>query len=173
MALEWQHLTENIVKNGVFTIPHPSKVTSWADNMSIWPSITTSKIFSYFIDSMAVDGNAINNLKSSEAFQYLHSDKVGCALVHDMDSLIYLKADVQPSQSVNNSAHNAWVLVTKTGDVETAGCTCIAGPGRSHARPPCFGRYGSPSYACIKMFVCIRVIIYNRTRVIKIKSNPL
>ncbi|CAM4659064.1 unnamed protein product [Leuciscus chuanchicus] len=30
-----------------------------------------------------------------------------------------------------SSAHNAWVLVTKTGDVETAGCTCIAGPGRS------------------------------------------
>lgn len=131
MALEWQHSTEKLVKNGVLTIPHPSKVTSWADNMSIWPSITTSKIFSYFIDSMAVDGNAINNLKSSEAFQYLHSDKVGCALLHDMGSLIYLKADVQPSQSVNNSAHNAWVLVTKTGDVETAGCTCIAGPGRS------------------------------------------
>ncbi|MPV02321.1 hypothetical protein FVA96_24295 [Escherichia coli] len=84
MALEWQHSTENLVKNGVLTIPHPSKVTSWADNMSIWPSITTSETFSYFIDSMAVDGNAINNLKSSEAFQYLHSDKVGCVLLHDM-----------------------------------------------------------------------------------------
>lgn len=80
---------------------------------------------------MAVDGNAINNLKSSEAFQYLHSDKVGCVLLHDMGIIVYLKVDVQPSQCVNNAAHNAWVWVSKTGDVETAGCSCITGPGRS------------------------------------------
>ncbi|KAG1927176.1 hypothetical protein F2P79_024453 [Pimephales promelas] len=77
---------------------------------------------------MAVDGNAFNNLNGSEAFQYLHSVKVGCVLLH-LDSLIYLKADVQSSQSVNNSAPNAWVLVTKTGDVYLY--RRFAGSGRS------------------------------------------
>ena len=113
------------------SIPHPTALRTWEDNMSVWPSITYSKICSYFVESMAIDGKAMENLKASEAYQYLHSNKVGCVLSYKHDGFVYLKANVEPSQSLSNSWHNAWVLLTEEGDVQTAGCTCIAGPGRS------------------------------------------
>lgn len=54
-------------------------------------------------------------------------------------------------------------------------CTCIADSPDLDVpvpmQPLCFGRYVSPLYACIKMFVCISVFIYNRTR--RVKSYPL
>ncbi|XP_045071143.1 uncharacterized protein LOC123484643 [Coregonus clupeaformis] len=96
-----------------------------------WPNITYSKICSYFVQSMAIDGKAMDNLKASEAYQYLHSNKVGCVMSYKHDRFVYLKANVEPSQCLNNAWHNAWVLVTEAGEVKTVGCTCVAGPGRS------------------------------------------
>ncbi|CAJ1071402.1 uncharacterized protein LOC125296826 [Xyrichtys novacula] len=73
----------------------------------------------------------MENLKASEAYQYLHSGKVGCVLAYKHDGFVYLKANVEPSQCLNNSPHSAWVMLNENGDVQTAGCTCVAGPGRS------------------------------------------
>lgn len=75
---------------------------------------------------MVVDENAFNNLKSSEAYQYVHSNKVGCVYQHG--SFVYLRANVQPSKRVSDSWRSAWVVVMETGDMETAGCTSVAGP---------------------------------------------
>ena len=81
--------------------------------------------------SLGVDGATMKNYKSTEAYQYLHSGKVGRVLLHQIkEDLIFLKADVQPSQS-SSPVHSAWVLVTNLGAVETAGCSCIAGQGKS------------------------------------------
>ena len=88
--------------------------------------------FNYFVESTASDGKAMQNLKGAEAYQYLHSDKVGKVLIKELgNELVYLKADVEPSQSLHVSHHKAWVLSTMTGVVQTAGCSCIAGPGHS------------------------------------------
>ncbi len=77
-------------------------------------------MFSYFVDSVACDGKAISNLKSSEAYQYLHSSKVGCVLFKDVgNDFVYLKAYVEPSQSLNVSHHKAWVLVSMSGVIQT------------------------------------------------------
>lgn len=83
---------------------------------------------------MAVDGNAVENVRSSAAYQYVHSNKVGCVRTYKHDSFVSLKADVEPSQCLNGSWHDAWVVVTEAGDVETAGCACVAGPGRPWSR---------------------------------------
>ena len=37
--------------------------------------------FNYFVESTASDGKAMQNLKGAEAYQYLHSDKVGKVLL--------------------------------------------------------------------------------------------
>ncbi|XP_061585970.1 uncharacterized protein LOC133451056 [Cololabis saira] len=124
MSLPWEHGSTTLTGDGV-TLPHPDSVQNWEDNMTTWPSITFAKIISYFSDSMAIDG------KASEAFQYLHSNKVGCLMSYKHDRFVFFKANVKPSQSLNNLWHNAWVLVTEAGDVKTAGCSCVAGPGRS------------------------------------------
>jgi len=128
--LAWEHGSTTLTGDGV-TIPHPNSVQNWEDNMTTWPRITYSNICSYFMHSMAIDGKAMDNLKASEAYQYLHSNKVGCVMSYKHDHFIYLKANVEPSQCLNNAWHNAWVLVIEAGDVKTAGCTCVAGPGRS------------------------------------------
>nr|WPK86750.1 NLR_family_CARD_domain-containing_3-like protein isoform_X2 [Sebastes schlegelii] len=46
------------------------------DDLKKWPQITSTSIFSFVIDSVATDGEEMNNLKSSEADQYFHSNKV-------------------------------------------------------------------------------------------------
>ena len=48
--------------------------------------------------------------------------------------LLYLKAEIIPSQDVS-CLHQAWVFTTTEGVVQTAGCSCIAGLGKtcSHA----------------------------------------
>nr|WPK86751.1 NLR_family_CARD_domain-containing_3-like protein isoform_X3 [Sebastes schlegelii] len=52
-------------------------VRKWMeDDLKKWPQITSTSIFSYVIDSVATDGEKMNNLKSSEADQYFHSDNV-------------------------------------------------------------------------------------------------
>nr|XP_055075234.1 uncharacterized protein LOC129454684 [Misgurnus anguillicaudatus] len=126
----WEHSSTTLSGDGV-TLPHPNSVQNWEDNMTTWPNITYSKICSYYLQSMAIDGKAMDNLKSSEAYQYLHSNKVGCVMSYRHGSFVYLKANVEPSQCLNNAWHNGWVLVTEAGEVKTAGCTCVAGPGRS------------------------------------------
>lgn len=127
----WEHnLTE--LKNGNINIPLPSAVTGWEDEVKKWPRITYSSIFSYVVESVSCDGKAMMNLKSSEAYQYLHSEKVGRVWLKEItEDLVYLKAEIEPSQSLKTTHHKAWVLVSKTGVIQTAGCSCIAGPGRS------------------------------------------
>ena len=130
MSIQWQHSLNDLTGDGI-TIPHPNSVQNWVDNMATWPNITYSKICAYFVDSIATDGKAMDSLKASEAYQCLHSDKVGCVISYKHDRFVYLKANVEPSQCLNSVWHNAWVLVTEAGEVKTAGCTCVAGPGRS------------------------------------------
>ncbi|XP_041947353.1 uncharacterized protein LOC121708620 [Alosa sapidissima] len=114
-------------------IPLPSMLADWEDDMKKCPRITYGEIFRYFIQSVATDGEAMNNIKSSETYQYLHSHKIGPVLLKEVaNGMVYLKADVEPSQSCKSPHHRAWVLVSaSSGEIQTAGCSCIAGPGRS------------------------------------------
>lgn len=67
---------------------YPLTVQDWEDNVTTWPNITYSKICAYFVDSIAIDGKAMDNLKASEAYQYLHSNKVGCVLSYKHDRFV-------------------------------------------------------------------------------------
>ena len=53
----------------------PTAIEEREDNVKKWPHVTYCSIFNYFLESTASDGKAMQNLKSSEAYQYLHSDK--------------------------------------------------------------------------------------------------
>ncbi len=95
----WNHTLTELIKDSI-SIPVPSLTEEWKDDLKKWPRITYSSIFSYFVDSVACDGKAMSNLKSSEAYQYLHNNKVGRVLFKDVgNDFVYLKADVDPSQS--------------------------------------------------------------------------
>ena len=74
--LVWENRPTTLTGGDGVTLPHPNCVQNWEDNMQTWPSVTYSKICSYIMDSMAIDSKAMDNLKASEAYQYLHSSKV-------------------------------------------------------------------------------------------------
>lgn len=122
----WEHILLHLERNNVI-IPLPSTIEGWEDDLKKWPQITYTSIFSYIIDSVAMDGEAMNNLKSSEAYQYLHSNKVGRVLLKEVGHyLVYLKAHTEPSQSLKVQHHQAWVLVSTSGEIQTVGCSSVA-----------------------------------------------
>ena len=93
----WEQLRQDSI-----TISLPNNIEGWEDDVKKLPRITYSSRFSYFLNSAASDGEAMNSLKSSEVYQCLHSNKVGYVLLKEIvgHNLIYLKADVEPSQSL-------------------------------------------------------------------------
>ncbi len=133
----WQHDQDYLTKtvNKVtLCVPHPMKLTSatsWIDDMKQWPAVTYIDIINYLVLSEGVDGEELRNYKSTKAYSYLHSNKIGRILFHKHQQFTLLKAEVEPSQSINKPNHIAWVMLQNNGVVETAGCSCVAGPGRS------------------------------------------
>ena len=78
-------------------------------------------ICNYLVLSVGVDGEAMENFKSLESYQYFHAFKVGAVMFNEPASdMCVLKGGVTPSQAVKATKHTAWVLVTSAGMVETA-----------------------------------------------------
>lgn len=68
--------------------------------------ITYSSIFSYFIESVAFNGKVLNNLKSSEPYQYPLSNEVRRILLKEVEqSHVHLKTCIVPSQSSHHIAN--------------------------------------------------------------------
>ncbi|KAK7495572.1 hypothetical protein BaRGS_00013270 [Batillaria attramentaria] len=99
--------------------------------MTLWPRVSYANLFNYFVLSECFDGEAMENYKSMESYNYFQSEKVGTVYISVVDGLCLVRADVTPSQAEHRDKHEAWCLLTSSGVVETAGCTCHAGRGRS------------------------------------------
>ena len=89
--MNWEHSQRLLTKDGL-SIPHPSTIptSTWEDNVLGWPEVVCEKILKYFLDSVAVDGDAMQNLKAAAAFDYLHSNKIGSVLMHKHDRFVLL-----------------------------------------------------------------------------------
>ena len=74
----------------------------------------------------------------------------------DDSDLVFLKADVLPSQS-KTSVHSAWVFATSSVIIKTFGCSCIAGQGKScsHAAVILW------KVSCAKEWLCLSRYSYN------------
>ncbi|XP_048091752.1 uncharacterized protein LOC125289110 [Alosa alosa] len=99
--------------------------------MKLWPDVSYVDIINYFVLSEGVDGETLRNYKSTEAYNYLHSNKIGKILCTKYNEFIFLKAEVEPSQSINKPKQLAWIMTRPIGIIETVGCSCIAGLGKS------------------------------------------
>ena len=128
----WVHGPDYLANaDGTVKLLHPNVTAAgWLDDMKQWPELQEKDLINYFILSEGVDGNEIQNWKSTEAYNYLHSGKIGIVLCRKEGDFTFLKAEVEPSQSVNKAKHKAWVL-TEANVIQTVGCSCIAGKGRS------------------------------------------
>ncbi|XP_077509219.1 uncharacterized protein LOC144120555, partial [Amblyomma americanum] len=114
------------------TYKHPEGIAAWIDETREWPSICSPDVVFYLLDSKAWDLQAMRNYRSLESYNYRQSGYEGKILFHKISAdARYVKAAVCPSQSVNAAPRNAWACVKRTGEVETAGCSCMAGNGKT------------------------------------------
>ncbi|XP_070390815.1 uncharacterized protein [Dermacentor albipictus] len=113
------------------TYVHPMFVNSWVDDVKAWPSVSSAHIVCYLIKSKACDLKEAEAYKSLDSYNFVQSGWVGQVLCHNVNAdLVYLKADVRPSQAINQKPWTAWACVRHTGQVITAGCSCMAGKAR-------------------------------------------
>ena len=59
----------------------PSVLTEPSDDMKQWPDICYIDIVNYLVFPDGVDGKELCNYKSTEAYNYLHSNEIGKVLV--------------------------------------------------------------------------------------------
>ena len=75
--IKWEETLGELRHPNGATLPHPTIIKNWTDDMKRWPEITYGDIFNHFVLVLGVDGSAMKSYKSTEAYQYLHSGKVG------------------------------------------------------------------------------------------------
>ena len=75
--------------------------------MKQWTDVSYINIVNYLVFFEGVDGGKLRSYKSTEAYNYLHSNKIGKVLLKKHSKFIFLKAAVAPSQSVNQAKHTA------------------------------------------------------------------
>ena len=93
MDVTWAETSDAVRSSGGEMLLHPSLITEWMDDMRRWPPVMYGDIFNYMVLSVGVDGASMKNFKSTEAYQYLHSRKVGRVLLHKLDAKkLFLKA---------------------------------------------------------------------------------
>ncbi|XP_064464949.1 uncharacterized protein LOC135376376 [Ornithodoros turicata] len=107
---------------------HSDHITSWSDDIKLWPNVTSGDIVYYLINSKVCDLQEVKAYKSLESYRYLQSGWVGKLLAHKIDEdTAYVKGEVRPSQAVKNKPQRAWSRARYSGVVLTGGCTCMAG----------------------------------------------
>lgn len=71
----------------------------------------------------------MSNYKSLEARMYFHAGWVQTVFSYMLpgNQRCILRADVKPSQRMNDEPHRPWVALTKDGNIIAAHCNCMAG----------------------------------------------
>ena len=115
--------------------PYQFPSDSWKNDPTKWPDLDFPDIYVYLIEAPGVfTRESMKNRKSLEAHnQFIsgwvrtiyHYQKIG-------SNFMILKAEVIPSQRLNENPHLPWVAINLKGtSVETPYCTCMAGLGAS------------------------------------------
>lgn len=104
-------------------------------------------IYTYLINSKGIyTKETLKSYKSLEAYNYYTRQVISCPIdmilylfvicsgwvgtvyLHSpMPGVSLMRARVQPSQRLNDEAHDAWVAIKKDCYVQTGHCTCMAG----------------------------------------------
>ena len=115
--------------------PYQIPSDAWKNNPTKWPGIKFPDIYVYLIETPGViTRESMKNKKSLEVHnQFIsgwartvsHYQKIG-------SNFMILKAEVMPSQRLNETPHLPWVVINLRGtSVETAQCTFMGGLGES------------------------------------------
>ena len=134
-ALQYQRLL--LTKDGKQPDPFVDLTVGWLnekDAMTKWPPIFHFEIGEYLLKHTKdknLNKRLLSDYKEGKAYSYFDARWLKDVTYHgitDQSNYCYLQSTSVPSQNINSVAHKVWVLVRKkTGDVESAYCTCFAG----------------------------------------------
>ena len=71
--------------------------------------------------------------------------KIGKGLLKKHSKFIFLKAAVAPSHDVNQAKNTAWIMLKESRVMETGGCSCIAGLGKSCSHAILWKKFINPN----------------------------
>ena len=116
--------------------PYMIPADSWKNDPTSWPQLEWPEVYSYLVETPGVfTREAMKNRKSLEAYNQFISGWVRTIYAYKKNkksNFMVLKAEVTPSQRLNEKPHEAWVaLATSGATVATAHCSCMAGLGES------------------------------------------
>ena len=108
--------------------------TSWkneVDGMRHWPKL-------YFMDISRYFSNVINRddlyqrleceYKEGKAYRYFANGFIGEVFVNQQDNnYVIMKTKCVPSQRVSSKQYDVWAIITESGKITAAYCTCTAG----------------------------------------------
>ena len=112
------------------TCPYLFPADAWKNDPTKWPSVEWPEVYEYLISTPGVfTREAMKNRKSLEAHNQFTSGWVRTVfhLKIAESNCVLMKADVMPSQSLNDNPHVAWVAVNADGSIRAAHCSCMAG----------------------------------------------
>lgn len=121
---------EKISLIGLNECPYKLPAGSWENNPLRWPNLHLGNVFTYLLKTPGVfTGETMDNYKSLEAYNYFISGWVETIFHYNpaTGSHIIMKAQVRPSQRLNDKKHTPWVALCKDGRVAAAHCDCMAG----------------------------------------------
>ncbi|XP_013402438.1 uncharacterized protein LOC106168055 [Lingula anatina] len=141
-AEEISRTYQSLLVIGDIRIPDPFVVDSWTGepkSIELWPPITIYDISEFLKEHDVAISNAnlrtrlLRDYKEQKAYSYFASNWVFEVKHFNVpnSSIILLRANVTPSQRLNDPPHQAWIASSEDGKILRAYCTCFAGLGQA------------------------------------------
>ena len=103
----------------------------WINDPKKWPNLEWPEVYAYLVETPGIfTREAMKNRKSLEAHNQFISGWVKTVFYYQVPSsdVMIMKAEVTPSQRLNDEPHLPWVAITiKEENIIAAHCSCMAG----------------------------------------------
>ena len=114
-------------ESGLMEDPLTSKKYIFSDEIKMFPKINIGQMFTYILNNKAFETEYIGQYKIRKAYAYFKSGFVDKLFVQNLSERNILRTSVTPSQRLNDSKHQLWILFDKDDSVFSSFCTCTAG----------------------------------------------
>lgn len=160
--------------------PYQLPGDAWVDDPTKWPSLEWPEVYDYLINTPGVfTREAMKNRKSLEAHNQFTSGWVRTVHYYPVEhkSIAIFKAEVTPSQRINDECHTPWVALSMkdTVHVIAAHCSCMAGLGEScsHIGALLFKMEAAVRLGYTKKACTSEACKWNNDFVKKVKGEPI
>lgn len=124
----------DILREFSVELEDPFKIQGLSNDLAKLPTFSLYDVFNYLLYKTAnYDQRKLKAYKSCEDYRLFfdgYVEQLEMKELGDHDSYI-IKSSVKPTQKdktyLNKAAYDVWVLMSKTGNVKCAYCTCIGG----------------------------------------------